>query len=441
MPRSSLFVTLAIGLALTAGCASKITSKVCTEGAACTSAGISYSLPQRMAKLVVDRAKIDPEKARAAVAAASGAVDTAKKTSDEAQASAARKKAIAEAAEEPARTPALLVAAQAAAEAKVAREELSAAQGKLATAQENLRLAQEGAEFVDKIEISLLPMMGDPDRTFVADLDHQPNVDDDVTITTSEDGLLQSSDATHTDRTGDIVVELAKTAAGVAKLTAGFTAPTVKTFAIMKEGAEEEPKGKPFHYEAVFDPSNESAQVTLKTELSGFTAGVGDYDVDITPLGTATTTLQAATSPDDQTYDGLVYRRPIPYLIELSTNTGGQARASQIAVVASVPNRGTEVVVPVEGRSFTKATNGVSFKDGMLIKRKVEAPSEAFGVAQIPPRILKEIASLPTDLIQLKIDTTSKQTELLQAQKLQLDALKALVDAETAPSATPTTGQ
>lgn len=437
MRRSPLFLILVIGLATTAGCASRIISKACTAGEACTSPGVSYSLPKRMAKLVVDRARIDPEKARSAVTAASAAVDAAKKTSDEAQATAARKKAIADAAEEPARTPALLAAAQAAAEAKVAKEDLSAAQAKLAAAQETLRLAQEGADFVDKIEISLLPMMGDPDRTFVADLDHQPNVDDDVTITTSEDGLLQSSDAIYTDRTGDIMVELAKTAAGIAKLVAGIPAPAVKTFGVTRKKDKEAPKGKPFRYEAVFDPSDACQQTTLTTELGVFTAGIGDYEIEITPLGTATKKLEAADS-----HDGLVYRRPIPYLIEISTTAGGQARASQIAVIASVPNRGTEVVVPVEGHAFTKATHGVSFKDGMLIKRKVEAPSEALGVAQIPPRILKEIASLPTDLIQLKIDTTGKQTELLQAQKLQLDALKALIDAQTAPSGgTPATGQ
>lgn len=195
--------------------------------------------------------------------------------------------------------------------------------------------------------------------------------------------------------------------------------------------SKEKPTGRPFHYESVFDPSDGAADADLQTTLTRFTGGVGDYEVEITPLGTATRGLSG------NTHAGLVYRRPIPYLIKVSTSTPGELRASQIAVIASVPNRGAEVVVPVEGHSLTKATHGVSFKDGMLVKRKVEIPSEVLGAAQIPPRILKEVASLPTDLIQLKIDTTSKQTELLQAQKLQLDAFKALLDAQTAPGDTP----
>ena len=96
-------------------------------------------------------------------------------------------------------------------------------------------------------------------------------------------------------------------------------------------------------------------------------------------------------------------------------------------------------MVSVDGRPFATATHGVGFKDGMLVKRDIKAPSELLGVAQIPPRILHEIASLPTDLIQLKIDTTGQQTKLLEAQKLQLDAYKALLGAQGGGSAAPAT--
>src|SRR5690606_3228619 len=56
------------------------------------------------------------------------------------------------------------------------------------------------------------PPQPDPSRAFVAHLKHWEWRDDAVTIGTTSDGLLTTSEVTTTDRIGDILVEIAGTA-------------------------------------------------------------------------------------------------------------------------------------------------------------------------------------------------------------------------------------
>tara|TARA_R110000823_G_scaffold232224_1_gene358727 strand:+ start:2203 stop:2931 length:729 start_codon:yes stop_codon:yes gene_type:complete len=82
------------------------------------------------------------------------------------------------------------------------------------------------------------------------------------------------------------------------------------------------------------------------------------------------------------------------------------------------------------------ATNeyDVVFDKGMLIKSKIVQPSELLAGVMIVPNALREIFAIPTELIQLKIDTTSKSSELINAEaallaaQAELDAIQATLD-------------
>ena len=70
----------------------------------------------------------------------------------------------------------------------------------------------------------------------------------------------------------------------------------------------------------------------------------------------------------------------------------------------------------------------------MLIKSKIVQPSELLAGVMIVPNALREIFAIPTELIQLKIDTTSKSSELINAEaallaaQAELDAIQATLD-------------
>jgi hypothetical protein len=427
-PRS-LFALLIIAWFGTA-CASQVKTAVCSGKTQCTHKGVAYHLPKRYVKLTITRSKVVPAQARAAAAAARTAVETAQKASTDADAVAATKQALADATGDPtARAAAVAAASAAKAEATVAKAALAAAQAKLLAAEEQLRIAESGAEFADAIEIALLPPVPDTSRTFVADLSHNAFVDDDLKIAVGANGLLQSTNATHADRAGDVLVELAKTAAGVAKLMAGGPLGS-RSFSAARKGA---PESRPFRFEKILDPSIVQSPLALK----------GGHQLTVTPLGSDGVELSAPPKTAwgrGGSFEGLVYRRQVPYLLELSSTDPAVSVDTQTSVVVLLPNKGPEVLVPLSGRPFTTATHGVTFEDGMLVRRDVLAPSEVLGVASIPPRILEQIVSLPTELIQLKIDTTAREGTLLQNEKLQLDAYKALLDAQKALQAAAATG-
>lgn len=409
-----------------AACASQVKTGICPGNAECSQKGVAYHLPKRYVKLTIARSKVVPTQARAAAAAARAAVEAAQKASTDADAVAATKKALADATEDPAARAAAIASASAAkAEATVAKAALAAAQAKLLVAEEQVRIAESGAAFADAIEIVLLPPVPDTSRTFVADLSHNVFVDDDLKIAVGANGLLQSTNATHTDRTGDVLVELAKTAAGVAKLIAGVPTGGFKMFSSAERGA---PEPRPFRFETVFDPSAVQSPLALK----------GGYQLTVTPLGSEGVALSAPpkTAFGGGRFEGLVYRRQVPYQLELTSTDRAVSVDTQTSVVVLLPNKGPEVLVPVSGRPFTTATHGVTFEDGMLVRRDLLAPSEVLGVASIPPRLLEQIVSLPTELLQLKIDTTARETTLLENEKLQLEAYKALLEAQQGLQAT-----
>ncbi len=68
----------------------------------------------------------------------------------------------------------------------------------------------------------------------------------------------------------------------------------------------------------------------------------------------------------------------------------------------------------------------------MLTKLDVKRPSELYALIQIPLTIAKDVLALPGELIQLKIDYSTKQADLVDAQTKILDAEKKRITAERA---------
>lgn len=79
--------------------------------------------------------------------------------------------------------------------------------------------------------------------------------------------------------------------------------------------------------------------------------------------------------------------------------------------------------------SFVKKTITANFDKGILSSIAVDKPSEAMALAKVPLDILTALVKLPAELIQLKIDTTKKETGELEEQKKLLEAQQALIKA------------
>ncbi len=77
-----------------------------------------------------------------------------------------------------------------------------------------------------------------------------------------------------------------------------------------------------------------------------------------------------------------------------------------------VPDESKVISIPVRRSPFVKKVYGLKMLNGIVTENIINKPSEVEGFLSIPINIAKAILSVPAQLIQLKIDTTKRQTLL-----------------------------
>ena len=82
-----------------------------------------------------------------------------------------------------------------------------------------------------------------------------------------------------------------------------------------------------------------------------------------------------------------------------------------------VPDETRLVKVPLQRAAVGKTKTDVTLVSGVVAEFHSEYPSTALEIVKIPVQVADSLLELPTKILQLKIDTTTKQKELLQAQK------------------------
>ena len=76
---------------------------------------------------------------------------------------------------------------------------------------------------------------------------------------------------------------------------------------------------------------------------------------------------------------------------------------------------------------FAKTITNVDFENGMIKQFDVTRPSSALAVAELPLALLRALIAIPTELIQLKIDTSGKNKALYEAQREEIEAQEVLI--------------
>ncbi|OLN27023.1 hypothetical protein DVDV_2323 [Desulfovibrio sp. DV] len=94
-----------------------------------------------------------------------------------------------------------------------------------------------------------------------------------------------------------------------------------------------------------------------------------------------------------------------------------------------MPNESPAYLFDLRRTAFVKKTYAVQFENGFLTSAKINKPSELLAGVSLPVDIIKSIASIPAEIIQLKINYNSQQQALLEAEKTKFESLKAFNDA------------
>lgn len=282
------------------------------------------------------------------------------------------------------------------------------------------------------IEIGQPVYVADPKQTYLLRYSRHAGSKDKLNIGIDpQTSLLTSVGGEAEDQTAQVIVAVAKVAGGLGKM----------------EGAVEPGAERQVFYQDVFDPANQQEitalnaainsvlTTTVKNSIAGCAAGAKPEAAAKCPLRNGTPggdisldikyePFALATTPDDCGI-GICTREPRPAVLSVK-----QAGVPVGAGLFNMPNGSAVVPIDLSRASFVKATHQITLQNGLVASRESSKESEALAIANIPLDILKGIFSAPTELIQLKVNYTNAQKDLLTAQKDKLDAEKARLEAE-----------
>jgi hypothetical protein len=149
---------------------------------------------------------------------------------------------------------------------------------------------------------------------------------------------------------------------------------------------------------------------------------------------------------------GLVYRIATPVVITAKATLGAMSADNPCALAAIptaqslsavVPDSNTQFLFSSNAGAFTTTNLTFGFSSGMLTDYSAQRPSEVNAVAGLPVRIINDIMTIPTQLVQARVNydtqatalvngnTAVKQAQIQQANTL-TNAQAAVVNARTA---------
>jgi hypothetical protein len=463
-----IIVTL-LSTSILCSCSSVIVSKQASP--ASISEGTSYFLPKRLHKLKVTATLVDPSKLDAQIKSAIQALKNIEDKKTSAEKTRDDLKSLAD------KTPT--------GKAKDDADKLTqAAEGIYQVAQSGFikalseynqliinktstDIAKDDADKQTKtipclynFSMSITPqdLIPDPTRSYVAQLNHSLLHDDDINIKTTAAGLLTGSNATTTDRTGDVIVAIAEAIATFGPGSPPILKSKSRSPLVVSEKRPACPSSIPA-FEQIVDFSEKNAPNQSRPKgfpLIPFPAPNGS---STSPLDKVTIEISKAdllkigekpsvkingsdvcpsdiSKPDEsedaiksekkcENVPGLLYRRDQPYIVQLKNDE---------AVIADetifMPNLSPISVAPAEAGFMVTSKYETVFENGMLTSNKINRPSEALAIASLPTTIAKGFVGVLTDFIKIRYDNTKGQTDLIDQQTKLLEAMKKLSDTQ-----------
>lgn len=408
-------------LVFSSGCStSVVTSRPYDNTAAPVMDGVIYSLPKQMLLVKVTRERVDRAKLVKAV------TDLTKKVAEEAtkldfaKARAEELKfklSLASDAEKP-----KLLAEKGIADLDVKFIEIGFKKLTVDLERSEQQLAQlpdGGTVWQDIIGCEAQAPVPDSQWTFVAQLDHSWTRADDLKLTTTDSGLLQGYIGTADYKTAEIVVKVIETAARLATPGLSLFSEPNKNFSTRIKVDE-----KPFKYERLIDPSKDSDWSDVMKDLGDLGAAYVFTLSDVPTPGPDRTQIEAPIK-------GLLYRRPVMRTLIVKLNND-YVFSKQLLL----PNEGPVATLDLRASRGVVTKHEFAFKDGSLVNFGINRPSEGLAYVSVPADILRAVVSIPAELVQLKVDYSSKETALAKAEteylKAQIDLLAAQQAAEAA---------
>lgn len=269
--------------------------------------------------------------------------------------------------------------------------------------------------FKDTISMSVSAPYPDSENRLRAVLNENDITSETVEIKTTDAGLLSGGASRSDGQLDEIIVS---TVSAINTLTGGGLSKSLKFKAESFDAPAQSPKcpiaPKPevFTYVINLDDANWQSKLATKLAKTSFC-----YDV------TLATSVNKKTFSSTTVYDGLVYPQKKQFRFDITNKEDGSF-VETLHVTAIDPT--TFSYISLDKGFFVTNEYEYEFTNGMLTRYKATKPNEIVEVLSIPVDVAKALISIPAEILELKIDYSSKEEAYLKAQQLVLEAQKDL---------------
>ena len=275
-------------------------------------------------------------------------------------------------------------------------------------------LVASSTVFEQSIKFTPQPVIADPKLNFVAQINHHSNFSDELEITV-KNGLLAGAIGHSEGKNDAIITAIVGGLSGLVNAKPFYMSAAIET----PQLAEKCPDS--LSVTQIVDPDDLNVVTHLNDlfleciEIESIAPEFISHRDDSDKEGGKEATVDV---------EGFVYRQPGSYKVEVvfpSSNGRNVTRAERFMLAQGPINY---ISLPKSG--FAKNEYDLEFKEGALTKSKTIRPSEALAIASILPNALKAIFAIPTELIQLKVDYSTKEAGLAESEVSIVKALIAL---------------
>lgn len=291
-------------------------------------------------------------------------------------------------------------------------------------------------QFQDVFQLKKLAPVPSPNLTFVALTNNSPISSETYEIKTTTTGLLSGGSAKSEGQLDEIFVNL------VQAISTLRTSPGDIELAIEGvESGENEcnaPHGTTLKIQ--FDPSNPNHDTDVTNQLIEAKLC---YQFELTSesspmrrkISSNRTSLQKETINPGILYDGLLYPRTISIqynllrrVIQNGSNSDGGYKLVRSFYPTVVDTR-ILGAIPLRNGLFADNDYEYEFKNGMLTRYKSVTPNQLVSALSAIPAAGRALLSIPAEIIQLKVDFSSKESAYYEAQKAVLESRLAIEQA------------
>jgi hypothetical protein len=264
--------------------------------------------------------------------------------------------------------------------------------------------SKDAKDFVERVrEIrleSVTPFeIADVSRGYSLQYDRSVTSHDRVCMGVSEKGLLQSVEGAADDKTGDIIVSVAKLAGRVLGPGAFATAADVEKI-----------YGKLRTLTVEIDPLNRTHWNQVNTAMrTTFGGSARNYHFRVEDIENL---VRDASAPDTCPVNSVCYRTRVPVRFTLGTDRGATS-----SIYKEVVNRRVTGRIDVSRALMVEKITRLTFKDGVLAGVNIRKPSEGLAVAKLP---LTVIDAVMTSALAAPGDFVGKAAGLPSAQATDL---------------------